>query len=140
MDRMAKTKTTPRKPVTVAAKQPDKTKQFLTDVETAITTFDDQISSLDRAVRETAYKIFSRAYKEAFSTIWPKINDASIKTVLKSVQDTDLHEFRCMTSLMTPQKSQPTIVREPRPVPTPEDILGSLVSHLPAEKLPDRET
>ena len=141
---MAKTKTTPRaaaeKPVTVATKRPEKTKQFLTDVKTAITTFDDQISSLDRDVRGTAYNIFSMAYKEAFSTIWPKINDASVKTVLKSVQDTDLHEFRCMTSLITPQKSQPKIVREPHQVPMPEDILGSLVSHLPAEKLPDQET
>ena len=108
MHRIAKTKTTPQaagtKPVTVAAKRSDKTKKFLTDVDTAITTFDDQISSMDSAVQETAYKTFSKAYREAFSTIWPKINDASIKTVLKSVHDIELCEFCHMTCLMTPQQ------------------------------------
>ena len=45
-----------------------------------------------------------------------------------------------MTHLMTPQQSRPTIVKEPCMVPTPDNILGSLVSQLPSQKLPDKET
>ena len=85
-------------------------------------------------------RFFSKAYREAFADIWPKITDASIKTLLQSVQDTELHEFCHMTRLMSPQKSQPTIVREPRTVPTLDNILGSLVSQIPEQKLPDKET
>ena len=140
---MAKTKTTPRdrgvKPVTAAAKQPDKTKKFLTDVDAALSTFDDQVSSMNNDDQETAYKTFSKAYREAFAAIWLKISDASIKTLL-SIHDTELHEFRLMTCLMAPQKFQPTIVNEPCMVPTLDNILGSLVSQLPAQKLPDKET
>ena len=63
---MTKTKTTPQdhgvKPVTAAAKRPDKTKKFLTDVDAALSTFDDQVSSMDNDDWETAYKTFSKAY------------------------------------------------------------------------------
>ena len=141
---MAKTKTTPRdcvpKSVMAAAKQPDKTKKFLTDVDAALSNFDDQVSSMDNDDRETAYKTFSKAYREAFAAIWPKITDASIKTLLQSIQDTELHKFHCMTHLMSAQKLQPTIVKEPCTVPTLDNILGSLVSQIPEQKLPDKET
>ena len=141
---MAKTKTTPRdhgaKPMMAAAKWPDKTKKFLTDVDAALSTFDDQVSSMDNDDLETAYKTFLKAYHEAFAAISPKISDASIKTLLKSVQDTELHKFHRMTRLMSPQKIQPTIVKEPHTVPTLDNILGSLVSQIPEQKLPDKET
>ena len=45
-----------------------------------------------------------------------------------------------MTHLMSPEKFQPTIVKEPCMVPTLDNILGSLVSWLPAQKLLDKET
>ena len=41
---------------------------------------------------------------------------------------------------MSPQKIQPTIVMEPRTVPTLDNILGTLVSQIPEQKLPDKET
>ena len=142
VEEMAKTKTTPRdcmpKSVTAAAKWPNKTKKFLANIDAALSTFDDQVSSIDNH-RETAYKTFLKAYREAFADIWPKITDASIKTLLQSTQDTELHEFHRMTRLMSPQKSQPTIVREPRTVATLDNILGSLVSQIPEQKLPDKE-
>ena len=143
-EEMAKTKTTPQdhgvKPVTAAAKWPNKMKKFLTDVDAALSTFDDQISSMDNDDWETAYKTFLKAYQEAFAAIWPKITDASIKTLLQSVQDTKLHEFCHMTHLMSPQKIQPTLVKEPCMVPTLDNILGSLVSQIPEQKLQDKET
>ena len=45
-----------------------------------------------------------------------------------------------MTRLMSSEKSQPTLVKETRTVPTLDDILGSLVNWIPEQKLPDKET
>ena len=85
---MAKMKTTPRArmptPVTMAAKWPEKTKKFLASIDAALNIFDDQVSSIDNH-RETAYKTFAKAYREAFANIWLKINNASVKILLQSV-------------------------------------------------------
>ena len=73
---MAKTKTTPRgagmKPVTTAAKWPDKTEKFLDDIDGALSNFDDEISSVDSKTREAAYETFVKTYQTAFTAIWPK--------------------------------------------------------------------
>ena len=97
--------------VMAAAKWPDKTKKFLASIDTALNIFDDQVSSIDNR-RETAYKTFSKAYREAFADIWPKITNASVKILLQSVKDAELHKLHCMTRLMSPEKSQPTLVKE----------------------------
>ena len=112
---MAKMKTTPRAriptSVTAAAKWPSKTKKFLASIDAALNIFDDQVSSIDNR-RETAYKTFSKAYREAFADIWPKITNASVKVLLQSVKDAELHELRRMTHLMSSERSQPTLVKE----------------------------
>ena len=140
---MAKTKTTPRAhiptPVTTAAKRPDKTKKFLDSINTALNIFDDHVSSIDNH-RETAYKTFAKAYREAFVDIWPEINNASVKILLQSVKDAELDELRHMSHLMSPEKSQPTLVKENCVVPTLDNILRSLVNRIPEQKLPDKET
>ena len=140
---MAKMKTTPRArilmSVTTAAKRPDKTKKFLASIDAALNIFDDQVSSIDNH-RETAYKTFSKAYREAFADIWPKINNASVKILLQSIKDAELDELRRMSRLMSSEKSQPTLVKETRAVPTLDNILGSLVNQIPEQKLPDKET
>ena len=126
-------------PVTTAAKRPDKTKKFLASIDTALNIFDDQVSSIDNC-RETAYKTFVKAYREAFADIWPKINIASVKILLQSVKDAELDELHRMSRLMSPEKSQPTLVKENRTVPMLDNILGSLVNQIPEQKLPDKET
>ena len=140
---MAKMKTTLQArmptPVTTAAKWPDKTKKFLGSIDVALNIFDDQVSSIDNR-RETAYKTFAKAYREAFADIWPKINNASVKILLQSVKDAELDKLRCMSRLMSPEKLQPTLVKETRTVPTLDNILGSLVNRIPEQKLPDKET
>ena len=139
---MAKLKTTPRAsipmPVTTAAKRPDKTKKFLASIDTALNIFDDHVSSIDNC-RETAYKTFAKTYREAFANIWPKINSASVKILLQSVKDAELDELHHMSRLMSPEKSQPTLVKEKWAVPTLDTILGSLVNRIPEQKLPDKE-
>ena len=140
---MVKTKTTPRAcipmSVTAAAKWPDKTKTFLASIDAALNIFDDQVSSIGNRC-ETAYKTFSKAYREAFADIWPKITNASVKILLQSIKDAELHELRRMTRLMSSEKSQPTLVKETRTAPTLDNILGSLVNWIPEQKLPDKET
>ena len=140
---MAKTKTTPQArmpmPVTTAAKRPNKTKKFLASIDTVLNIFDDQVSSIDDC-RETAYKTFAKAYREAFANIWPKINNASVKILLQSIKDAELDELCRMSRLMSPDKSQPTLVKENRTVPTLDNVLGSLVKRIPEQKLPDKET
>ena len=84
---MGKTKPTPpgsgKKPVTTAAKRPDRTENFLTDIDEALSNFDDQISSVDIDTQETAYATFAEAYQGAFANIWPKIADASVMIWIK---------------------------------------------------------
>ena len=140
---MAKMKTTPwaciPMPVTTAAKWPDKTKKILASIDTALSIFDDQVSSIDDC-RETVYKTFAKAYREAFANIWPKINNASVKILLQSIKDGELDELCCMSHLMSLDKSQPTLVKENCTVPMLDNILGSLVNRIPEQKLPDKET
>ena len=44
------------------------------------------------------------------------------------LQDAELNELRRMSCIMSPEKSQPTLVKETRTVPTLDNILGSLVN------------
>ena len=125
--------------VTMAAKQPVKTQTFLAKLRTALTIFNDQISSLDEG-HATAYETFVTAYKEAFAEIWPKIKGADITILLQSVKDTELQELHRLSQILCPDKAKPTLVEEKRNVPTLDNILGSLVNRIPEQKLPDKET
>ena len=136
-------KTTPQAsipmPVTKAAKWPDKTKKFLAGIDMALNIFDDQVSSIDNC-RDNTYKTFAKIYREAFANIWPKINNASVKILLQSIKDAELDELCHMSCLMSLEKSQPTLIKEKRAVPTLDTILGSLVNQTLEQKLPDKET
>ena len=141
--KMAKTKTTPRASiptlVTTATKWLDKTNKFLANIDTALNIFNDQVSSIDNH-HETTYKTFAKTYREAFADIWPKINNASVKILLQSIKDAELDELHCMSCLMSPETSQPMLVKEKWAVPTSDTILGSLVNQILEQKLPDKET
>ena len=140
---MAKTKTSPRAPaptqVTTAAKRPNRTKKFLADISAALEVFDDEISSVGDH-RTTAYKTFISSYKTAFAHIWLKIETADVKIVLRSIKDKELNELRRMTEMMSSDSSKPALIKENRPVPALENILGSMVNRLPDQKLPDKDT
>ena len=123
--------------VTMAAKQPAQTTTFLTNLKTSLSIFDDEISSLGEE-HTTAYKTFVTGYKNAFTDIWPKIKTADVTALLSSVKDTELRALKRLSEQLCPD-TKPTLIKEKRDVPTPDDILGGLISRLPEQKLPGKE-
>ena len=124
--------------VTTAAKRPAQTTIFLAKLRTALSIFDDQISSLGEEC-STTYETFITGYKEAFAEIWTKIQAADVTVLLSSVKDTELHELRRLSEQLCPDKAKPTSLKEKRNVPTSDKILGSLISRIPEQKLPGKE-
>ena len=141
---MAKTKTTPRssssgRAVSAAAKRPNKTSKFMDDIEQAISDFDDEVSSIVSKQHEIAYKNFITSYRDAFAAIWNKANDASMKTILKSVADKELNELQRMACLLKPEQPLPTVVKETCKVPALDNILGAMTSCLPLQDILSKE-
>ena len=131
----AKKSSTPT--VTTAAKRPVQTKTFLEKLKTALSIFDDEISSLGEQ-RTTAYETFITTYQTAFADIWPKIQTANVTTLLGSVTDTELRALKRLSEQLCPDP-KPTLLKEKRDVPTSDAILGGLVSKIPQQKLPGKE-
>ena len=125
--------------VSQAAKRPEKTETFSQSLRLALSIFDDEVTTLSD-VRETAYKNFIVAYKTAFTDIWPKIDGADIKIILTSVKDTELRQLRRMADMLSPPEEQPELVEEQRNVPTSDAILGSLISRIPEQNPPSKQT
>ena len=131
--------TTLKKSISSAAKRPQRTQKFLDDIGQALDDFDDEVFSFASEQREIAYHNFATYYRDALTAIWPKVTDASIKTVLKSVNDKQLQELKCMACLLKPDQPKPTVVTEKRTVPVLDNILGAMTSHLPQQNLPSTE-
>ena len=125
--------------VSQAAKRPEKTEAFSKSLHLALSIFDDEVTTLSD-IRETAYKNFIVAYQMAFADIWPKIDGADIKIILTSVKDTELRQLRRMADMLSPPEEQPKLVEEQRNVPTSDAILGSLISHIPEQNPPSKQT
>ena len=104
----------------------------------ALSIFDDEVTTLSD-IRETAYENFIVAYQTAFADIWPKIDGADIKIILKSVKDTELHQLRSMADKLSPPEDQPKLVEEKRNVPTSDAILGNLISRIPEQHPPNKQ-
>ena len=111
---------------------------FLAKLSTALSIFDDQISSLGEE-HATAYETFVTAYKEAFAEIWPKIQAADVTALLNSVKDTELQELLRLSQQLCPDKAKPTLLQEKHTVPSSDNILGALINKIPEQKLPGKE-
>ena len=131
--------TTPKKSISSTVKRPQKTQKFLDDIGQALDDFDDEVFSFASGQREVAYNNFATYYRDALTAIWPKATDASIKTILKSVNDKQLQELKCMARILKPDQLKPTVVTEKRTGPALENILGAMTSHLPQQNLPSTE-
>ena len=135
---MATTQKPSTSSVTLAAKRPVQTKMFLAKLSTALSIFDDQITSLGEE-RAMAYETFVTAYKEAFTEIWLKIQAADVTALLNSVKDTELQELRCLSQQLCPDKAKPNLLQEKCTVPSSDNILGALINRIPEQKLPGKE-
>ena len=131
--------TTLKKSISSTAKRPQRTQKFLDDIGQALDDFDDEVFSFASEQREIAYTNFATYYRDALTAIWPKATDASIKTVLKSVNDKQLQELKRMARLLKPDQPKPTVVTEKCTVPALDNILGAMTSHLPQQNLPSTE-
>ena len=125
--------------VSQAAKRPEKTEAFSKSLHLALSIFDDEVTTLSD-IRETAYENFIVAYRTVFADIWPKIDGADIKIILTSVKDTELRQLRRMADMLSPPEEQPKLVEEQRNVPTSDAILGSLISRIPDQNPPSKQT
>ena len=92
------------RPMSAAVKDPSKTSTFLNAIDTALETFDDEISSVSAEARQAAYNNVVTAYHKALSKIWDKTSLVDIDTILGSIADKEFKEYRRMVHLLKPTK------------------------------------
>ena len=141
---MAKTKKTPKaripsRPVSLAAKDPITTAKFLDDIDEAMATFDDEITSISANQHEVAYENLAKSYREAFTLVWDKASNTDVQPIIDAIPDKQLLEFKKLKWLLHPGQAKPKVIQEPGPVPALEQILGAMTSRLPEQDLPDKD-
>ena len=141
---MAKTKKTPKagipsRPVSSAAKDPITTAKFLDDIDEAMATFDDEITSISANQCEVTYENLAKSYREAFTLVWDKASNADVQPIINAIPDKQLLEFKKLKWLLHPGQAKPKVIQELRPVPALEQILGAMTSRLPEQDLPDKD-
>ena len=110
--------------VTAKAKDPDKTAKFVTAIEIATETFEDEIGSLHHETRLKVYKNLIRAYRTALTGVWDLARFADIELILETMKDKEMRELAAMAHrLKAPEPKMHTEV-ENRKVPTLETIMG----------------
>ena len=141
---MAKTKKTPvarvpSRPVSSAAKDPITTAKFLDDIDEAMVTFDDKITSISANQHEVAYEKLAKSYREAFTLVWDKASNADMQPIINAILDKQLLEFKKLKQLLHPGQAKPKLIEELRPVPALEQTLGAMTGRLPEQDLPDKD-
>ena len=126
---MTKTKITSR------AKHPDKMQTFVTVVQTAMETFDDEIGSLTQDICLKAYKNLVRSYRTALTAVWDLAWFADISLILKTVHDKEMLEFAVMAQKLDLPPPATQVIKETRKVPTLETITGAMTARHPDQDL-----
>ena len=126
---MATTQLTPR------AMQTDKTKQFILEVDEALSTFEEEISSLLETTTESAYENFVTSYRDAMIPIWGPSKLGVIKTVLDTVTDKKFSEFQVMKTKLRKKSPESKVVKEKTKIPTLEDFTDTMQKRLPTSNL-----
>ena len=131
---MTTTQLTPR------ATQTEKTKQFVLEVDEALSTFEEEISSLWETTTESAYENFVTSYRDAMIPIWGPSKLAVVKTVLDTVTDKKFSEFQVMKTKLRKKPPESKVVKEKTKIPTLEDFTDTMQKRLPTTNLPNAET
>ena len=128
---MAKTK------ITLRAKHPDKTETFVTAIQTALETFDDEITSLTQEVCMKAYKNFIKSYRTALTAVWDLANFIDVALILATIHDKEMVELSAMAWKLKTLAPTTHVVKEQHKVPTLKTITGTMTSQYPQQALPD---
>ena len=96
---MAKTKKTPKagvpsRPVSSAAKDQITTAKCVDDIDEAMATFDDEITSISADQHEVTYENLAKSYREAFTLVWDKASNADMQPIINAIPDKQLLEFK----------------------------------------------
>ena len=134
----------PKTKVTLRAKHPDWTQQFLDAIQNALDTFEDEISSLMEKIHGKAYRNYVTAYREALIPVWNLARFASIGTVMETIADKDMKEITIMAESLKPASPCLEVLKEKTKVPDLETITNTMLqnfqdrvclSHLSVKKL-----
>ena len=128
---MLKTKVTPHD------KHPDQTQQFLDAIQTALDTFEDEISSLTEEIRGKAYRNYVTAYCEALVPVWNLARFASIGMVMEPIADKDMKEITIMAERLKPASSRPEVFKQKAKIPDLETITDTMLWKFPGQSLPE---
>ena len=128
---MAKTKITSR------AKHPDKTQTFITAVQMAMETFDDEIGSLMQDIHLKAYKNLVQLYRTALTAVWDLARFADISLILETVQDKEMLELAVMAQKLDLPPPATQVIKETRKVPTLEMLTDAMTAQYPDQDLPN---
>ena len=131
---MTTTQLTPR------ATQTEKTKQFVLEVDEALSMFEEEISSLSETTTESAYENFVTSYQDTMIPIWGPSKLAVVKTVLDTVTDKKFSEFQVMKTKLCKKPPESKVVKEKTKIPTLEDFADTMQKRLPTTNLPNAET
>ena len=109
------------------------------DIDEAMATFDDEITSISTDQHEVTYENLAKSYREAFTLVWDKANNADVQPIIDAIPDKQLLEFKKLKWLLHPGQAKPKVIKELRLVPVLEQILGAMTSRLPKQDLLDKD-
>ena len=127
----------PKAKVTPRSKHLDQTQQFLDAIQTALDTFEDEISSLTEEIRDKAYRNYVTAYCEALIPIWNLAHFASIGMVMETIADKDMKEIMIMAKRLKPASPHPEVLQQKVKIPDLETITDTMLEKFPGQSLPE---
>ena len=127
----------PKTKITLRAKHPDRTQQFLNAIKNALETFEDEISSLMEETHGKAYRNYVTAYREALVHVWNLARFASIGTVMETIADKHMKEITIMAEHLKPASPLPEVLKEKAKVPDLKTITNTMLQKFPGQSLPE---
>ena len=128
---MAKTK------IILRAKHPDRTETFVMVIQTALETFDDEITSLTQEVHMKVYKNFIKSYRTTLTAVWDLAHFADVTLILATIHDKEMVELSVMAWKLKTLAPTTYVVKEQCKLPTLETIMGAMTSQYPQQDLQD---
>ena len=106
-------------------------------IQTALETFDDEITSLTQEVRMKAYKNFIKLYRTTLTAVWDLAHFADVALILATIHNKEMVELSVMARKLKTPTPTTHVVKEQCKVPTLETITGTMTSQYPQQDLPD---